>query len=471
MQKIKTFIKSLELTWNDLFLAVGFLFSVIFYAYAWISMVTANPDDLFLKPWMIISCFSITAICWGIYFYLEIKAGRIKNSFSTWAYVFFLILSVVTVVIQPRSFSNEAVLRTINGGNEDLYGNLPIGSVIPVSGTISDTHVLLFAMGNAVITTIFYFMYFTISKRIRNIKFIVFIATVTFAFLICVVLYSYIFEWDHYIPFVKSLLGGDIEGVYEHSVCSFMAQRVPYGVCMMLGLVFALTVHAIIEKWQMYLLVAFFYFNMIFSYCKTSLIISAILVVLYVTFRLYKTYKDHPKRNKILIITFGSIIGLAVILTGLSYVTDGKFIPQLNQLVKSVTESGTIDSRSYIWDNTFYLLRDGWWIIGRGFGTYNMMLYPMNLVNGDNVCPSHSTYNAVLGAGGIFSLIGFLALIGYWVYLTIMCFKKDQMKTISMSFGAIGFIMYSFTEGVNYLVTLFLFPMFVLYHQLYKQEQ
>ena len=239
----------------------------------------------------------------------------------------------------------------------------------------------------------------------------------------------------------------------------------------MLGLVFALTVHAIIEKWQMYLLVAFFYFNMIFSYCKTSLIISAILVVLYVTFRLYKTYKDHPKRNKILIITFGSIIGLAVILTGLSYVTDGKFIPQLNQLVKSVTESGTIDSRSYIWDNTFYLLRDGWWIIGRGFGTYNMMLYPMNLVNGDNVCPSHSTYNAVLGAGGIFSLIGFLALIGYWVYLTIMCFKKDQMKTISMSFGAIGFIMYSFTEGVNYLVTLFLFPMFVLYHQLYKQEQ
>ena len=101
--KIKDYIKSLELDWSDFFLAIGFIFSVPFYAFAWKFMVETDLSKIFLTNWMIIICFSVTAICWGIYFYLEIKRGRLKNNIFLWAAILLAIIALVGVLVQPET--------------------------------------------------------------------------------------------------------------------------------------------------------------------------------------------------------------------------------------------------------------------------------------------------------------------------------------------------------------------------------
>ena len=88
----------------------------------------------------------------------------------------------------------------------------------------------------------------------------------------------------------------------------------------------------------------------------------------------------------------------------------------------------------------------------------------MNLVNNDNVAPSHSTYYAILGAGGIVSLLGFVGLLVYYAILFVKSFKYSKTLPIALSAGLLAYLTYSYTEGVNYLATVFTFPLILYYH-------
>jgi len=477
IEKIKAYIKFMEPDWDDLFLLIGFLSAVPFYAFSWLFMVTSNPDDVPFKLWMIIACGAITTICWSIYFYFQVKKGRIKNSVFTWLFVFFAIISLVSVLVQPKDFSIDMVYRPIGAINNpdfvngpDYIGIMP-GTVVNVTATITPIHRLFFAFASVFITTIFYIIFLVLPQRLKTTNFLILCGICTFIFLFILIGYSYITEYYKYPLFFQNLFNGDFQGIYhvDNQICSFVAQRVPYGVCLMLGVIFALVVHAITKKWYLYLLAAFYYINMIFSYNKTSLALTLLGAFVYIIIRLIETFKEYRKRNTIIFIVFGSIIVTGLGVVGISYVTKGAVLSFIYNILKSFTNDTTMISRSYIWDNTFHLLQDGWWLLGRGFGTYHVMLYPMNLQNGDNVCPSHSSYNAVLGAGGIFSLFGFIALIAYYGYVFYQCFKIDKFKTMKLSIGVFSFLFYTFTEGVNYLLAFFMFPLFVFYHTKRKE--
>ena len=210
---------------------------------------------------------------------------------------------------------------------------------------------------------------------------------------------------------------------------------------------------------------AFFYVNMIFSLWKTALLISALIIVFYIVFRLIATYKEHTKRNKIILITGASVIVLAGLVLGTSYITEGKVFGKIYEAIKSISGGGsTLDSRLYIWDNSFQLIRNGWWLIGRGFGTYNLMLMPMNIAtHEDPVFPAHSAYVGLLAEGGILYLLAYICLLGYVVYVTIKCFKKNPGLTVAMALGILSFVLYSFIEAIQYFVYVLIFPMMVLY--------
>lgn len=468
LKQFKDYLKTLDLSLSDLFLAVGFLFSVIFYAFAWWFMVTDNPNDVPCPPWLIITCFSGVSICWGIYFYLEIKKGNIRNSLSTWLFILFVVWGFVGVLVQPRDFSIDVVVRAVNEGNAGLNAN--VGDIVTVTRPISTTHVMFFAMASTVITTIFYIIFINLSKRIKDMNFIIFVGYCIFIFMFILAVYSYITEADHYVPFLKALFSGDIDEAYKHTVYSFVANRVPYGVCMMLGYLFALICHALTKKWYYYLIAAFMYINMIFSYCKTALFMSLLAFIIYLVYQLIATYKDNKKRNNIIIIVASSIVGVLLVLSLISIFTQGAFLPLVYKVFSSFVDQRTIDTRTYIWANTYHLLENGWWLLGRGFGTYNFMLYPMNIVNGDYVCPSHSTFNAILGAGGALAILLYFGLWAYYIYVFIKCFKMDWKRTIELSIGLFAFVLYSFTEGVNYLILVFMFPLFVCYHIKQKEK-
>ena len=79
------------------------------------------------------------------------------------------------------------------------------------------------------------------------------------------------------------------------------------------------------------------------------------------------------------------------------------------------------------------------------------------------VCPSHSTYYAVLGQGGVFTLIAFIGSYIYFGYVFYKCFRVNKFMTMELSIGFFAFFFYSFTEGVNYLVVLFMLPLIWYY--------
>ena len=235
----------------------------------------------------------------------------------------------------------------------------------------------------------------------------------------------------------------------------------------MLGFIYVLVMHSITKNNYLFIASVFFYINMIFSYCKTALSLSLLIYLLYFIFLLVVGYKDHKKRNLTILICIGSFLLIGLVIVSISLLTKGAFLPLIYKVFASLTNSETLNTRRYIWGNINLLLKDGWWIIGRGFGTYNHILYPMNILNGDNVCPSHSSYYAVLGAGGIFNLLGFLGLYIYFGYVFYKCFKVDKILTIKLSFGFLAFLLYSFTEGVNYLIVFFTIPL-LFYYSLIK---
>lgn len=465
-----TYIKEINFELNDFLLMFGFLFSIPFYAFAWKFMVTSDPNQVFFNTRMIITCFAITIICWALYFILEIKKGRIKNHLFTWVYVFMAIVSVVAVLIQKNV--NTFYVECKNAGyvTEAYYPGTKLGDIVEIVVSISPTHRLFFTCASFVITTILYIVLIVLPKRIKNMNFLVIIGIITMIFMFGMCIYSYISEAGKYGPFLNAVANGDWMEIKHNAMYSFVVNSVPYGVCMMLALMFAILTHSITGKHYWYIAMLFFIVNMLFSYCRTAISISFIIIILYLTFRLIATFRRHKIRNIILTSLLYSGLFAFIGLNLASFFTGGLFLPLLNKHQTSFFNTNNLEFRKNIWGNINNELKNGWWIIGRGFGTHNSMLYPMNLLNNDNVCPSHSTYYAILGAGGISQLIGFFGLMAYYVVLFIKSLKKNKTMPIALSFPLVAFLAYSFTEGVNYLIVTFTFPLILYYHILYKKQ-
>ena len=463
-QQFKEYIKSLELDLSDLLLAIGFVFSVPFYAFAWKFMVTPNPAEILFKNWMMIICFACTAICWTEYFYLEIKKGRLKNNAFLWVYVFLTILGFIGVLVQPKTISNVIEVKHVNDITKQYYGEVALGDMVNVSYTITPSHRLFFAFATLIIPTIYYIILMVLPKRIKDLYFVVFCGICVALFVLVITCYSYIAEAHKYPLLLQAFFKGDMHAVYDkYSIESFLTHRVPYGVSIMLGIIFGLLLHSITKKWYWFILVGYSYINLLLTWCKTAIALSTLAIAFYLVLLLIESFKEHRKRNLILSIIYCSVVGLGLLVVLVSIITKGAVVAPAYKVFQSFTDGRTIKSRTFIWDNIRTLLSGGWIWIGRGFGTYNSMLFPMNILNGDLVCPSHSSYYAVLGQGGIFTLIGFLGSLIYFGFIFFKCFKVNKIMTLKLSIGVFTYFLYTFTEGINYIIVVFMFPTILYY--------
>ena len=467
--KVKDYLKSIHFIKSDLFLVFGFLFFIPFAAFSWKFMVTSDPSQVFFNNRMIITCFSIASICWGIYLFLEAKNGRLKNSAFVWLFVFFTISSLVSVLVQPTDSIIDVLVRRMEWPNKLNYPGVEVGDIVTISTHISLTHRLFFACASILIPAIIYIILFILPKRLTNIRFLSVIGIIVMAFILVVTIYSFIAEHDKYVPFIKCLVQGNVYEMYKIEMSSFLVQRVPYGACLMMGLMFALVNHTFTRKWYWLVGVFYCFINMLFTWCKTGLAITFLILNIYSIYNLIFTFKKHLIRNIIissiyLILIIGFLTPVLI-----SVISKGEMLNPLYNLLSSFAEKETILTRTYIWANIRQRLSGGWLVIGRGFGIHNYVLYPMNLVNGDDVCPSHSSYYAVLGAGGLIQLIGYLGMMVLYLIFAFKCFRKDKLVSFGLFIPFLAFFLYSFTEGVNYLVIVFMFPI-ILFYNLIKRE-
>jgi hypothetical protein len=176
-----------------------------------------------------------------------------------------MIAGLVSVLVQLADSIIQVLVRRVEWRNELMYPGIKVGDTITISTHISTTHRLFFACASILIPTIIYIVLFVLSKRITSINFVVLISIIVFGFILFVSIYSFIAEYNKYAPFIKCLVEGDVEGMYGYAMSSFLVQRVPYGACLMMALMFCLVSHSTTKKWYWLLGVGYCFINMIFT--------------------------------------------------------------------------------------------------------------------------------------------------------------------------------------------------------------
>lgn len=467
LKRVKDYIKLQEFGLSDFLLLVGFIFSLPFYIFSWSFTVTKDPNDIFFKPAMMIVCFAMTMLCWGTAFFLEIKRGRIKNHPFLWIFLFFQVYSLIIVLVQPRIISVDVVHRSL----EETSIDLAHPEIVHLDIMIPWQTRMMFAFATLVINWFVYILLIYLPKRIKGTDIIIGIGWTVIIFMFILTLYSFIAEAKNYGPYINAVTKGEILEIKHYAMRSFIVNSVPYGSCMMVGMIFSIFVHALTKKWYYWIPIVYFFINMFFSYYRSALIISSFTLLFYIVFRTVLTFKEHKKRNIIFSCTFGTVLITFISLVIASLSTHGSFLPVVNNIFSPFLQTSSIKSRTFIWKNINEELKNGWWLLGRGFGIHNYILYPMNLVNGDPVSPSHSTFYAVLGPGGVVNVIGFYALCAYFIYIAVKCWKVDKEITIGLCIGFIAYFANSITEGVNYILCGMMIPLFFYYHSVVASKK
>ena len=211
---------------------------------------------------------------------------------------------------------------------------------------------------------------------------------------------------------------------------------------------------------------------MIFTMCKTALLLSPLILLIYV---FYVLIHVNNKASKITIIVLISVICLAVLSIAVSYVLKDTSFGKLYHAIALIFDSRTINAREHIWNNTYQLIYDNLplsLLFGRGFGTINEMLLPMNLANDDSPLsfPTHSSYLNLFAEGGLLYLFAYLALLGYAIYISIKCLKKNPSTALAIALGLFSFVFYSLIETIHYLTYIFMFVLFTFYNCQTKQQ-
>ena len=466
---MKKFIQSLELRLSDLFLFIGFIAFAIFLIFGQEFMQQQDPTVVALPLWAAIIAFVVMVGCWGYYLYLELFVRKeYFNPYIAISFIALMMLNIIAIFVQPKESFVPNVVR-FSSVDESLVGTTEIAHLV-----VTPTHKFVFIGELIGVASFIYIGLFVFSKRIKNIKFIEYLGYALFGFLFVLIIYSYITEYNQYIGFIKYVLGIDRikDLTNELTVKSFIIHRNAFGMCCMLGIIFCLINQSIKPRKWYYPLAAYFFISMIFSYCKTGILLSVAILFIYFIYRLIVTFKEHKKRNTITLIAVGSVILIAFVVIGLPYLTKGKIFGKIYELIKEMTGEGqSIKTRSYIWDNCWLLLKDGWWLIGRGFGAVNLQLWPLNKVSHEEIVfPTHSAFMNMLAEGGIFLFLAYLAFLAYVVYVIIKSYKKSPELVVTVSLGVICFFLYSFIETIQYLMYVFLFPIFVIYFQKENNE-
>lgn len=455
------FIKGLKLRWSDLFLAIGFACFGIFAICGQLFMQQQDPANVALPLPVIIIAFIIGIGSFGTYLYLEHKEGNFKLNFVFLVFVFLGIFNAIVIACQPSSVSYEVTSKT-----DILY---PVGTLVPVNVVISPIHKTMFAMEIIIVCLFIYIGLFLFPKRFKTTNIIEVLSRIIALAVFVIVIISFCIEGKQYVEFAKHLFSGTkLNDLLPYTVKSCVIHRNAYGMILLLGVIFAIVNHSITKSGLNYLRMVVYMIIMVFTLSKASLIFGALIFVAYIYFRLIYDFKKNKTRNLTLLGIISGLIITAAIMVMIAYISKGKYLGFL-YIYDNVTH--TLETRSWIWEHSLQTLANGNWVVGRGFGIINLIILPMNQVNGDAVFPTHSAFVNMLAEGGPIFLIAYLVFVAYSIIIIKRCWKKNPNLVFALTLGILTFFLYGFIETIQYVWYALLFPLFLFYEVEIKQVQ
>lgn len=289
-----------------------------------------------------------------------------------------------------------------------------------------------------------------------------------------VILLSYIFDFEKYINFFPSLFNGN---VYDSTVSFLFGSRNTFAFVIVLGIISCLYLHLKYRKIYYVIGSIYFYLSLVFTFSKTALILSFILLCAYYLYRFFITYQDNKKRNIIaLSITCSSL--LVLLTTGI--------------IVLSVTSSwdkiissdgiSTLTTRFYIYRNVIDILNQTNFFGGAGFHMFGEILYQFNAHDTfafiyNDTSFAHNAALELLGNGGVVMLGLAIILYVQIIIRYVRHIKVDKHFAIFglalITFASIYSLFESgsfiFASSFDYLVLSFIIVTPIMHIYPYKQ--
>lgn len=228
---------------------------------------------------------------------------------------------------------------------------------------------------------------------------------------------------------------------YQYAAKSLFEHRNSYGAFLFIGLVASLYLNYICPKWFTYLVTGFIYLNLIFTLCKTALLLGALLILSYLIIRFILTFNDHKKRNLITLSIFVLflVVGIVLVLT----------VPILKDGFTSIFlkfSNKNSEMRFDIQKTSLSILSPIDIIFGKGVTIYSKEVGSVLMSKGFGTTFTHNGYIYLLGSFGIFGLILFTLLLAFVIYNAAKLFKKDMWLSFLTLITLLSILVYSMFE-------------------------
>ena len=239
------------------------------------------------------------------------------------------------------------------------------------------------------------------------------------------VLVSLVSEFNNYITFIKCLFSGDQEGMFLASPKSVFPNKNGFAFILFLLIIASLLLHHYKRHWMSYLFIVIGFIVVLFTICKTVIILSLVITSAYLIYRLVDVYKVDKKKGYIITGIAGGLILvlLAVVL----------IVPILrNNIFEMFFNIGgrTIEVREYIWSNAYLILGIGGIFTGKGYGTFDALITVYNYSDpggGEGYAiNAHNGYLEMIGTAGVFYLLIAILFEVYFLYKVIKHLKDER---------------------------------------------
>ena len=217
-----------------------------------------------------------------------------------------------------------------------------------------------------------------VSWQVANIKqFLGILSLAVIAMNIVLIIISYFMHGYNFIDFYRFLFTDDF---YRASVISVFATKNAYAATLLLGIIASLYLHLVTRKWYWFIPLVYIFTNIIHTISKSVIIFSAVLIIAYLLYVFFTTYKEHKKMNLIALAAVGGTLLLGVLVVTIVLLAKGKFVSAFESIFLTKGQD-TLESRTWIWNKVVLILNRSNWVIGVGYGLFSSLLHSYNMAD------------------------------------------------------------------------------------------
>jgi len=452
---MKNFLKKIEFRYQDIILLISLGLSLFIFIESSNLFRIINPITSISPFWLPTTAFIMMIIGFISYFIIENRYKPIHiDKILTIILFILMITGTIAIFIEPETFT-IGITNKIN----PMY---PSGAVIDVTTYLYLEPKFIFFYGwinNLLLAGVALFI---IPHRFKTLYIVKILLWGMLIFVSVNFIYSLCTEYNNYLEILKRLflIEKDISGIEQFGIKGFMSHRNGYATMFEICITVGLIVLGYTRKKRYIFPIVFTYILLLFTICKTAILIISIAFIIYLIWLAIIMIKNKNKKGKIILTITILVVSIIAILLSVLVAINSSF---RNVIANFFINSNTFISRTYIWENTLTILGPTGWIIGRGFGDFNVILHNANIVSSiDDTSYAHSFIFSSLGRGGVIALLLIIFLITFIVNYNIKLYKKNKYLILATIIAAFVLILRGLMEDDHYYHLFILLTMLLL---------